>query len=202
MTLWKSCNLPNQNAMLAVVVSLCLLTACQKKPEASAEADVVAPVATTVATEENGVAKPNDKASEKSASDQTSSDTTKPSDQKQIAQDTVLENEDDTVAEAPPSLAGAQVTDVHYKSDDGSTMSVVFETSRDGILNAIVSFPNQPKITLTAPEGQGNNPTYRSKDGKLELVSHEGGSSIDLIDEGDIKSFVALSADAAVVTQS
>jgi hypothetical protein len=69
-------------------------------------------------------------------------------------------------------------------------------------LNAIVTLPNSPKLTLSAPEGQGNNPTYRSKDGSIELVSHGGGSSIDLIENGTITSYEATSAEAEVVTQT
>lgn len=80
-------------------------------------------------------------------------------------------------------------------------MSVVFETSATGVLNAIVTLPNKPKMTLSALEGQGNNPTYRSKDGSTELVSHGGGSAIDLMQKGKLTSFDATSAEAEVITQ-
>ena len=59
----------------------------------------------------------------------------------------------------------------------------------------------KPKMTLSAPEGQGNNPTYRSKDGSTELVSHGGGSAIDLMQKGKLTSFDATSAEAEVITQ-
>ncbi|MEC9443430.1 MAG: hypothetical protein VX408_00010, partial [Pseudomonadota bacterium] len=80
-------------------------------------------------------------------------------------------------------------------------LSVVFETSAAGLLNAIVTRPNQPKMTLSAPEGQGNNPTYRSADGNVQLVSHAGGGTIDLIQNNTVTSFDAVSAEAEVVTE-
>lgn len=189
--------------IVAIALSLLLLTACQKKPKTEVEAETVAPVATSAPTEEIAADQDNQNNEVTSASEQV--DTSKaeqPDDKTEAEKDTAVSENEDSASEAQPSLAGAQVTDVRYKSEDGSTISVVFETSRDGLLNAIVSFPNQPKITLTAPEGQGNNPTYHSKDGSIELVSHEGGSSIDLIQNGDITNFTAISADAAVITQS
>ena len=99
------------------------------------------------------------------------------------------------------AIKGAQITDVRYKSAAGDTLSVVFETSAAGLLNAIVTRPNQPKLTLSAPEGQGNNPTYRSADGSTQLVSHAGGSTIDFIQNDTVTSFDALSAEAEVITE-
>lgn len=185
--------------IVAIVVSLFLLTACQKKPETKVEAETAAPVATSTPTEAIAADQDAQNTEVDSAPEQADTEPAEPP--KADAEAAAAEN-DETAAENPPSLAGAQVTDVRYKSEDGTTMSVVFETSREGLLNAIVSFDNQPKLTLTAPEGQGNNPTYRSKDGNIELVSHDGGSSIDLIQNGDITNFTAISADAAVITQS
>lgn len=100
------------------------------------------------------------------------------------------------------AITGKQITDVEYRSSTGETLYVVFETSATGVLNAIVTLPNQPKMTLSAPEGQGNNPTYRSKDGSVELVSHQGGTTIDLMRNGSLTSFDMVSADAEVVTES
>ena len=99
------------------------------------------------------------------------------------------------------AIKGAQITDVRYISAAGESLSVTFETSAAGVLNAIITLPNQPKMTLSAPEGQGNNPTYRSSDGSIQLVSHAGGGSIDLIKNDKVKSFEAISADAEVVTE-
>ena len=99
------------------------------------------------------------------------------------------------------AIKGAQITDVRYISTAGESLSVTFETSAAGVLNAIVTLPNNSTMTLSAPEGQGNNPTYRSSDGDVQLVSHAGGGSIDLIKNDKVKSFEAISADAEVVTE-
>lgn len=99
------------------------------------------------------------------------------------------------------AIKGAQITDVRYISAAGESLSVTFETSAAGVLNAIVTLPNNSTMTLSAPEGQGNNPTYRSSDGDVQLVSHAGGGSIDLIKNDKVKSFEAISADAEVVTE-
>ena len=99
------------------------------------------------------------------------------------------------------AIKGAQITDVNYRSASGETLFVIFETSEKGVLNAIVTLPNKPKMTLSAPEGQGNNPTYRSNDGNIQLVSHGGGSSIDLIQNNKTTSFEAISVEAEVITE-
>ncbi|MGP5493879.1 hypothetical protein ACTXMK_11360 [Psychrobacter celer] len=99
------------------------------------------------------------------------------------------------------AIKGAQITEVRYISAAGESLSVTFETSAAGVLNAIVTLPNNSTMTLSAPEGQGNNPTYRSSDGDVQLVSHAGGGSIDLIKNDKVKSFEAISADAEVVTE-
>ena len=97
---------------------------------------------------------------------------------------------------------GTQVTDVYYRSKAGETLTVVFQTSETGILNAVITLADDTTLTLSAPEGQGNNPTYRSADGKIELVSHQGGAVIDLIREDTMTSFTAVSAEAEVITQT
>lgn len=185
--------------IFAIALSLLLLSACQKKTETTAEPETTASVATSAPTEAIAADQDTQNSEINSASEQAD---TEPAELPKADAEAATAENDETAVENPPSLAGAQVTDVRYKSEDGTTISVVFETSRDGLLNAIVSVPNQPKLTLTAPEGQGNNPTYHSADGSIELVSHEGGSSIDLIENGDITNFTAISADAAVITQS
>ena len=99
------------------------------------------------------------------------------------------------------AIKGAQITDVNYRSATGETLFVIFETSEKGVLNAIVTLPGKPKMTLSAPEGQGNNPTYRSNDGNIQLVSHGGGSSIDLIQNNKTTSFEAISVEAEVISE-
>ncbi|MGP4788162.1 hypothetical protein ACTXGJ_03435 [Psychrobacter sp. 1Y11] len=113
----------------------------------------------------------------------------------------VTPNAETTTPNPEQAIKGTQITDVEYRSASGESLSVVFETSATGVLNAIVTLPNKPRMTLSAPEGQGNNPTYRSKDGSIELVSHGGGSSIDVLQNGKTTSYEATSAEAEVVTQ-
>lgn len=99
------------------------------------------------------------------------------------------------------TIKGTQITNVKYQNDTGDIISVVFETSETDVLRAILNLPNNNKMTLSATEGQGNNPIYRSTDGNTELISHGGGSTIDLLQNGDITSFEAISAEAEVITQ-
>lgn len=110
-------------------------------------------------------------------------------------------NNTDATPNPEQAIKGAQITDVNYRSATGETLFVVFETSAKGVLNAIVTLPNKPKMTLSAPEGQGNNPTYRSTDGSMELISHGGGSTIDLMQNDKLTSYDAISADAEVITE-
>lgn len=180
-----------------------LITACQKtpEPETTNETQVETDVQTTPVTTNINVPE-NNAESESTISDATN-------DAERDISLTQLENDLETTGVAPASAApnpeqaikGAQITDVRYKSAAGESLSVVFETSASGLLNAIVTLPNQPKMTLTAPEGQGNNPTYRSKDGTIQLVSHAGGGTIDLIRNDKITSFDAVSAEAEVITE-
>lgn len=180
-----------------------LVTACQKtpEPETTNEAQVETNVQTMPVTTNINVPESNIE-SESTANDATH-------DAERDISLTQLENELETTDVAPASAAlnpeqaikGAQITDVRYKSAAGESLSVVFETSAAGLLNAIVTLPNQPKMTLTAPEGQGNNPTYRSNDGTIQLVSHAGGGSIDLIRNDKITSFDAVSAEAEVIAE-
>lgn len=191
----------------AVFVSALLLTACQKTPEPETETKTQAEtdVQTTPVTTNINV--PEDSADSNGTDDSTEPVT----DNEHDVSLTQLEDNLETTGSAPNSasaspnpeqaIKGAQITDVGYKSAAGETLSVVFETSAAGLLNAIVTLPNKPKMTLTAPEGQGNNPTYRSSDGNIQLVSHAGGGSIDLIRNNKITSFDAVSAEAEVVAE-
>lgn len=195
---------PYFQAISAIFLSISLLSACQKTPEPetdnekiSAAAVQTTPVTTNInvdKTANNG----DDIANSEVSSEQDVSLTELENDLG--ATDSAANN----TAPAPnteQAIKGAQITDVRYKNAAGESLSVVFETSAAGVLNAIVSLPNKPKMTLSAPEGQGNNPTYRSSDGSIELVSHAGGGTIDLVQNNKITSFDAVSAEAEVITE-
>lgn len=189
---------------MALGIASFALIACQQEPETETVVieESAAPVATTV--EETDVN--NEENEQKSATivEETSSehDIELESLEDDLGAAGVTTNTETSSPNPEQAIKGTQITDVEYRSASGESLSVVFETSATGVLNAIVTLPNRPKLTLSAPEGQGNNPTYRSKDGSIELVSHGGGSSIDLIENGTITSYEATSAEAEVVTQT
>lgn len=188
----------------AIFFSVLILTGCQKtpEPETANEAQAETTVQTTPV---------NDNSDNYVSIDSSQNSVDSITDSEHDVNLNELENDIETVEIEPNTAAatpnpeqaikGAQITDVRYKSAAGETLSVVFETSAAGVLNAIVTLPNKPKMTLSAPEGQGNNPTYRSTDGNIQLVSHGGGSTIDLIQNNKVTSFDAVSAEAEVITE-
>ncbi len=191
----------------AIFFSVFLLTACQETPEPEESAETpsetstqITPVTTNINVNESA----DDSIEEVPNSAQTTTDSERDVSLTELEQDleetkTISNN---AVTPSPEQvIKGAQITDVRYISAAGESLSVTFETSAAGVLNAIVTLPNNSTMTLSAPEGQGNNPTYRSSDGDVQLVSHAGGGSIDLIKNDKVKSFEAISADAEVVTE-
>ena len=194
---------PYFQAISAIFLSLSLLSACQKTPEPETANETAAAVTTQTTPVTSNINAPTN-----TDDINTSEPTANP---EQDVSLTELENDlgttDNSINDPAPApnpeqaIKGAQITDVKYKSAAGESLSVIFETSAAGMLNAIVTLPNKPKMTLSAPEGQGNNPTYRSSDGSMQLVSHAGGGTVDFIQNNKMTSFDAISADAEVITE-
>ena len=193
---------PSLKALSIAFLSLSLLSACQKTPEPETAEETAADTSTQTTSVSSNINAP------KIADENTA----KPANT--LEQDTSLNELENELSAADTStnsaaimpnpeqaIKGAQITDVNYRSASGETLFVIFETSEKGVLNAIVTLPGKPKMTLSAPEGQGNNPTYRSNDGNIQLVSHGGGSSIDLIQNNKTTSFEAISVEAEVITE-
>ena len=193
---------PYFKAISITLLSLSLLSACQKTPEPETAEETAADTITQTTPVSSNINAP------KIADENTA----KPANT--LKQDTSLNESENELSAADTStnsaaimpnpeqaIKGAQITDVNYRSASGETLFVIFETSEKGVLNAIITLPNKPKMTLSAPEGQGNNPTYRSNDGSIQLVSHGGGSSIDLIQNNKTTSFEAISVEAEVITE-
>ena len=194
---------PYFQAVSAIFLSLSLLSACQKTPEPDT-ANETAPEATTQTTPVTS----NINAPTNTDDINTSTSAANPEQDVSLTElEDSLSTTDNSINDPAPApnpeqtIKGAQITDVKYKSAAGESLSVIFETSAAGILNAIVTLPNKPKMTLSAPEGQGNNPTYRSSDGSMQLVSHAGGGTVDFIQNNKMISFDAISADAEVITE-
>ena len=190
----------------AIFLSLLLLTACQKDPEPEATDTTTAetstqttPVTTNINVDEAENSNVDD--AKNVAQTDSERDMSLTELDKDLGDTTLTANASAEKPNPEQAIKGAQITDVRYKSAAGESLSVVFETSAAGMLNAIITRPNQPKMTLSAPEGQGNNPTYQSADGSIQLVSHAGGGTIDLIRNNKVTSFDAVSAEAEVITE-
>lgn len=122
--------------------------------------------------------------------------------------DTLIANDTAAQPTTPPpgpdpevAIIGTQISNVDYKNSAGGVLKVIYETAPKGELKATVTLPSGKKVTLNAPAAQGNNPTYRSADGNIELVSHEGGGAVDLLENGKPVSFNAVNAEAEVIPQ-
>ena len=191
---------PYFQAAAAVFLSTLLLSACQKTPEPETANETTTEAATQTTPVTSNI-------NASTVADEEVSTTTPEPDISLKELEGNLGTTDTSINNPAPApnpeqaIKGAQITDVRYKSAAGESLSVTFETSAAGMLNAIVTLPNKPKMTLSAPEGQGNNPTYRSSDGQIQLVSHAGGGTIDFIQNNKMTSFDAVSADAEVITE-
>jgi len=192
----------------AIFFSLLLLTACQKDPEPEATDTTTAetstqttPVTTNINVDEAKDSNADDAQNVAQTDTDSERDMSLTELNKDLSDTTSTANASAEKPNPEQAIKGAQITDVRYKNAAGESLSVVFETSAAGMLNAIITRPNQPKMTLSAPEGQGNNPTYQSADGSIQLVSHAGGGTIDLIRNNKVTSFDAVSAEAEVITE-
>lgn len=192
--------IPASKLLAALVVSTLALSACNKADNSEPTAEPETPV-TTTSTQEVPVVTPTGPAVTPVEDIAVSNDpeATLPANDPQP--------NDSSGQVTPPTadpdvaIIGTQISTVDYKNDKGETLKVVYETSVSGELNANTTLPSGKKVTLTATAGQGNNPTYSSADGSIDLVSHAGGGSVDLIQNGQPMSFNAVSAEAEVIPQ-
>ena len=194
---------PSFKAISITLLGLSLLSACQKTPESETAEETAADTTTQTTPVSSNINAPKVAETKPSATDSAATleqDTSSNESENELSAADTSTNSAAIMPNPEQAIKGAQITDVNYRSASGETLFVIFETSEKGVLNAIVTLPNKPKMTLSAPEGQGNNPTYRSSDGSIQLVSHGGGSSIDLIQNNKTTSFEAISVEAEVIT--
>ena len=132
-------------------------------------------------------------------SENTANDASQTSEAESTDADPATGSELAPAAKAAAPASEVQLTDVEYKDSNGRSIHVTFQTSATDALQASLRMPSGKRILLTAPPGQGNNPTYRSADGSIELVTHGGGSKIDLLYENETIKFDAVKTDAEVI---
>lgn len=195
---------PSFKAISITLLGLSLLSACQKTPESETAEETAADTTTQTTPVSSNINAPKVAETKPSTTDSAATleqDTSSNESENELSAADISTSSAAIMPNPEQAIKGAQITDVNYRSASGETLFVIFETSEKGVLNAIVTLPNKPKMTLSAPEGQGNNPTYRSNDGSIQLVSHGGGSSIDLIQNNKTTSFEAISVEAEVITE-
>lgn len=195
---------PSFKAISITLLGLSLLSACQKTPESETAEETAADTTTQTTPVSSNINAPKVAETKPSATDSAATleqDTSSNESENELSAADISTSSAAIAPNPEQAIKGAQITDVNYRSASGEMLFVIFETSEKGVLNAIVTLPNKPKMTLSAPEGQGNNPTYRSNDGSIQLVSHGGGSSIDLIQNNKTTSFEAISVEAEVITE-
>lgn len=189
------------------------LTACQQpsdnQDKANSEAAEAANSAQmsdpTALDKDSNEAQPVERLEEEILEVETDSNKTDSTQPSQIKEPTETENsasnkdtESATTKDMPPA-SEIQVTDVEYQDSEGRSIHVTFQTSATATLQASLRLPSGKRILLTAPTGQGNNPTYRSTDGSIELVTHGGGSSMDLFYENQRAEFDAVKTDSEIL---
>ena len=195
---------PSFKAISITLLGLSLLSACQKTPESETAEETAADTTTQTTPVSSNINAPKVAETKPSATDSAATleqDTSSNESENELSAADISTSSAAIMPNPEQAIKGAQITDVNYRSASGETLFVIFETSEKGVLNAIITLPNKPKMTLSAPEGQGNNPTYRSSDGSIQLVSHGGGSSIDVIQNNKTTSFEAISVEAEVITE-
>ena len=195
---------PSFKAISITLLGLSLLSACQKTPESETAEETAADTTTQTTPVSSNINAPKVAETKPSATDSAATleqDTSSNESENELSAADISTSSAAIMPNPEQAIKGAQITDVNYRSASGETLFVIFETSEKGVLKAIVTLPSKPKMTLSAPEGQGNNPTYRSSDGSIQLVSHGGGSSIDLIQNNKTTSFEAISVEAEVITE-
>ena len=189
------------------------LTACQQPSDNQDKANSDAAEATnsaqmsdpTALDKDSSEAQPVEGVEEEVLEIETDSNKTDSTQPSQIKEPTETENsassedtESATKKDMPPA-SEIQVTDVEYQDSEGRSIHVTFQTSATATLQASLRLPSGKRILLTAPTGQGNNPTYRSTDGSIELVTHGGGSSMDLFYENQRAEFDAVKTDSEIL---
>lgn len=187
------------------------LTACQPSSDAQDEANSQATEASSSAeiSEPAGLSNdPNntqsveiiDQQIPETEAEVNKTDSVQPS---ELEEATQTESSTNTVEASPskdvPPASEIQVTDVEYQDSKGRSIHVTFQTSATATLQADLRLPSGKRVLLTAPTGQGNNPTYRSTDGSIELVTHGGGSSIDLFYENQRAKFDAVNTESEIL---
>lgn len=189
------------------------LTACQQPSDNQDKANSEAAEATnsaqmsdpTALDKDSNEAQPVEGMEEEVLEVETDSNETDSTQPSQIKEPTETENSasnEDTESAAKkdmPPASEIQVTDVEYQDSEGRSIHVTFQTSATATLQASLRLPSGKRILLTAPTGQGNNPTYRSTDGSIELVTHGGGSSMDLFYENQRAEFDAVKTDSEIL---
>lgn len=187
------------------------LTACQPSSDAQDEANNQATEASNSAETSQSAGLSSDPSNTESVeiidqqtpeteAELNETDSVQPS---ELEEATQTESSTNTMEASPskdvPPASEIQVTDVEYQDSKGRSIHVTFQTSATATLQADLRLPSGKRVLLTAPTGQGNNPTYRSTDGSIELVTHGGGSSIDLFYENQRAKFDAVNTESEIL---